>query len=59
MPVAYERRQGKGGTSRFVLKARNHRVIGSGETYSSKAAMEKGIKSLRKNGKVKKVAVAQ
>ena len=54
----YERRQGKGGKSHFVLKSRNNRVIGASETYSIKAAMEKGIQSVRKNGKVKKLVVA-
>lgn len=54
----YERRQRKGGKSHFVLKAGNHRVIGSSEVYNSKAAMEKGIRSARKNGKAKKLVVA-
>lgn len=53
----YERRQGKGGKSHFVLKAANHRVVGTSETYSSKAKMEKGIKSAMKNGKVKKTVI--
>ena len=53
----YERRQGKGGKSHFVLKAANHRVIGTSETYSSKAKMEKGIKSAIKNGKVRKIVI--
>ena len=51
----YERRQGKRNKSHFVLKAANHRVIGSSETYSSKAAMEKGLKSVMKYGKTKKI----
>ena len=54
----YERRQGKGGKSHFVLKAANHRVIGTSETYSSKAKMEQGIKSVQKSGKVKKIVSA-
>ena len=53
----YERRQGKGGKSHFVLKSGNHRVIGTSETYNSKANMEKGIKSVMKNGKVKKTVI--
>jgi uncharacterized protein YegP (UPF0339 family) len=54
----YERRQGKGSKSHFVLKAANHRVIGTSQTYSSKPKMEKGIKSARTNGKVKKIVIA-
>jgi hypothetical protein len=53
----YERRQGKGGKPHFVLKAANHRVTGSSETYSSMAAMEKGIKAVMKNAKVKKLVI--
>ena len=55
--AAYERREGKKGKSHFVLKSANHRAIGTSETYSSKPAMEKGIKSVIKNGKVKKTVV--
>ena len=54
----YERRQGKKGKSHFVLKSTNHRVIGTSETYSSKAAMEKGIQAAMKNGNVKKTVIA-
>ena len=54
----YERRQGKKGKSHFVLKSRNSRVIGTSETYSSKAAMEKGIQAAMKNGNVKKTVIA-
>jgi uncharacterized protein YegP (UPF0339 family) len=54
----YERRQGKGGKSHFVLRSGNHRVIGTSQTYSSKATMEKGIAAVKKNGKVKKTVVA-
>jgi len=53
----YERRKGKGGKLHFVLKAANHRVIGSSETYSSKAAMEKGMKSVMKSGNVKTLVI--
>ena len=56
--ACYERRQGKAGKSHFVLKAANHRVIGTSEVYSSKAAMEKGLRSAIKNGKIKKIAIA-
>ena len=54
----YERRQGKGGKSHFVVKARNHRVIATSQVYSSKPAMEKGIRSATTNGKCKKIVAA-
>ena len=54
----YQRRQGKSGKSHFVLRAGNHRVVGTSQTYSSKAKMEKGIRAVMKNGKVKKIVVA-
>jgi uncharacterized protein YegP (UPF0339 family) len=34
----------------FVLKAGNHEVIARSEMYSSKAAAQKGIASVQKNG---------
>ena len=34
----------------FVLKARNHEVIGRSETHSSDGAMQKGIDSVKRNG---------
>lgn len=51
----YERREGKGGKTHFVLKAANHRVIGSSETYSTAAKMEKGIKAVMKCNGVRKI----
>ena len=53
----YERRRGKGRKSHFVLKTANHRVIGTSETHSSDAKIEKGIKSMMKNGKVNRIAI--
>lgn len=46
----YERRETKNGDPYFVLKAGNHQVIGKSEFYSAKAAMEKGVESVKKNG---------
>jgi uncharacterized protein len=46
---AYERKTSAKGKDFFVLKAANHQVIGSSEEYSSKSAMEDGIKSVMKN----------
>ncbi len=34
----------------FVLRAANHEVIGKSEMYSSAAAMENGITSVKSNG---------
>ncbi|ANI31247.1 hypothetical protein PL78_15635 [Yersinia entomophaga] len=34
----------------FVLKAKNHQVIGVSESYSSEAAAKNGIASVTKNG---------
>jgi uncharacterized protein YegP (UPF0339 family) len=46
----YERKTSTSSQPYFVLKAKNHEVIGRSETYSSDGAMEKGIESVKKNG---------
>ena len=46
----YERKEAKNGQFFFVLKAANHQVIGQSEFYKTKAAMENGIASVKKNG---------
>jgi uncharacterized protein len=48
----YERKTSSSSQPYFILKARNHEVIGRSETYSSGGAMEKGIESVKKNGPV-------
>jgi len=48
----YERRKSTSSQPYFVLKAKNHEVIGRSETYSSVGAMEKGIHSVKKNGPI-------
>ena len=45
----YERKTARSGEPYFVLKANNGQVIGQSETYSSTAAMEGGIESVKKN----------
>ena len=45
----YERKIAKNGEPYFVLKASNGQVVGQSETYSSTAAMEGGIESVKKN----------
>jgi uncharacterized protein YegP (UPF0339 family) len=46
----YDRRTSKAGEPYFVLKAANHEIIGRSEMYSSKSAMENGIRSVKTNG---------
>lgn len=46
----FERKVAKSGDSYFVLKASNGQVVGKSEMYSTAAAMEKGIASVKANG---------
>jgi uncharacterized protein YegP (UPF0339 family) len=46
----YEKKSTKDGHPYFNLKAANHQVIGSSEAYSSDAACDKGIASVKVNG---------
>ena len=43
----YERKLDKAGHPRFNLKAANHEIIGSSESYSSDAARDAGIASVK------------
>jgi uncharacterized protein YegP (UPF0339 family) len=45
----YERKQGSGSQSYFVLKATNGQTIGRSEMYTTAASMENGIESVKKN----------
>ena len=45
----YERKEAKNGAPYFNLKAGNGQVIGSSELYSSEAARDNGIESVKKN----------
>jgi uncharacterized protein YegP (UPF0339 family) len=45
----YERKTDKAGHPRFNLKAANHEIIGSSESYNSEAARDNGIESVKKN----------
>ena len=51
----FDRKTAKNGSPYFVLKATNGQVIGKSEMYSSKSAMEKGIRSVIKNAQLGKV----
>ena len=43
----YERKDASNGQAMFNLRAANHQVIGTSETYSSKAARDAGIASVK------------
>lgn len=45
----YDRKIDKAGHPRFNLKAANHEIIGTSESYNSEAAREIGIESVKKN----------
>ncbi|MFI8416558.1 YegP family protein [Serratia sp. NPDC078593] len=46
----YETKVSTNGKPYFVLKAKNHQVIGNSQMYSSDAAVKNGIQSVMKNG---------
>lgn len=46
----YDRKESASGHPYFNLKASNGQVIGTSEMYNSKASMENGIESVKKNG---------
>ena len=48
----YERKESSSSKPYFVLKAKNHETIGRSEMYSSTAARDNGIESVKKNGPV-------
>ena len=50
--VHFERKSSKRAEPYFVLKAANGEIIGMSEMYSSEAACENGIASVKKNGPV-------
>jgi len=45
----YERKETKAGQFRFNLRAANGQVIGTSESYTTSAACENGIESVKKN----------
>lgn len=46
----YDRRESKDGQHYFVLKAGNGEIIGVSEMFTTQAAMENGIDSVKQNG---------
>ena len=51
----YERKESVNKKHYFVLKSSNGQIIGNSEMYESKAGMENGIESVKKNGRSKTV----
>lgn len=47
----YDRRRSRNNEYYFNLKAANNQVIGTSEMYTSEAAMENGINSVKTNGR--------
>ncbi|HTH53048.1 MAG TPA: YegP family protein [Edaphobacter sp.] len=48
----YERKVSTSSQPYFLLKAKNHEIIGRSEMYTSEGGREKGIESVKKNGPV-------
>lgn len=46
----YERKESTNGKHYFVLKAKNHQIIGQSQLYNDTAGMDNGIQSVMKNG---------
>ncbi len=53
--LRFERKRAKSGQPFFVLKAANGEIIGKSETYSSSWAMERGIRSVKRNAPAARV----
>ncbi|OTG64799.1 YegP family protein [Acinetobacter silvestris] len=53
--VHYERLEAKNGKPYFNLKAANHQIIGTSQLYSSEAARDHGIESVKSNGSTDKI----
>ena len=52
----YERKEAKSGKFIFNLKAGNNQVIGTSQSYTTKASRDDGIESVKKNAPEAKVA---
>ncbi|QAY84619.1 YegP family protein [Pseudomonas arsenicoxydans] len=50
LDARYEKKTTKDGHPYFNLRASNHEIIGNSEAYSSAAALDKGIASVKANG---------
>lgn len=49
--ASYDRRETSSGKFYFVLKAKNHQIIGQSEYYETKQGRDKGIESVKNNAK--------
>ena len=47
----FEKRESSSKKPYFVLKAKNHEIIGTSELYESASARDNGIRSVKENGK--------
>ena len=54
----YERKETKAGKFSFNLKAANHQVIGTSQSYATTASRDKGIESVKKSAPDAKVVEA-
>lgn len=46
----YEKKVARNGQFYFTLKAANHQVVGTSETYTTATSRDRGIESVRSNG---------
>jgi len=53
--IRFERKRAESGQPFFVLKAANGETIGKSEMYSSSWAMERGIRSVKRNAQSARV----
>ena len=54
----FETKKAKNGEVYFVLKARNHQIIGQSETYPTETVLKKGVASVQKNAPNAKIVMA-
>lgn len=52
---SFEEKKNKSGKHFFVLKAKNHTVIGTSQSYVNSSGVKKGIQSVVKSSKAKKI----
>jgi len=55
LDARYERKTAANGQFMFNLKAANHQVIGTSETYTSAASRDNGIESVKSNAPTARV----
>lgn len=55
LDARYDRKTSANGKPYFTLKAANHEIIGTSQMYSSEAARDGGIESVKTNGPTKAI----